>query len=249
MSDDLTHVLASWNYSPEHNTRIIEADDGRQVLQVRLPLGIEQYELDGRPDGGRPLGHDTFLDVLKERLETWRSEHGTDRGFTLKDEDVSMLQGEGILFYYRYLMLFQMDDFVRVERDTGHNLELTGFFEKYVEDEENRNAVLQFKPYIIRMHAMSRAMKLVERMSHDDALAVLESAVDHIESLPAIDTPAFSFERLRSINYLRASMKQIAEREPDEEKKLQEELQRAVDEENYERAAQIRDQLRDLGRP
>lgn len=249
MSDDLTHVLASWQYSPEHNVRIIEADDGRQVLQVRLPLGIEQYELDGRPDGGKPLGQDTYLDVLKERLDLWREEHGSDRGFALSEEDVSLLQGEGVLFYYRYLMLFQMNDFLRVERDTAHNLQLASFFEKYVENEENRNAVLQFKPYIIRMHAMARAMKLVERMHHDDALAVLQSAVDHIESLPTIDTPAFSFERLRSINYIRESMKQISEREPNEERKLQDELQSAVENENYERAAQIRDRLRDLHRP
>ena len=246
MSDDLTHILHSWNYSAENNTRIIRADDGREVLQVRLPLGVEQYELDGRPDGARPYGRDTVVDELDARLERYVAENGGDRGFALDDELLGQLQGEGVLFYYRYLMLFQLNDFVRVERDTAHNLVVARYFECYCEDEDSRNGVLQFKPYIIRMHAMARAMALVEDMFHEQALAILDGAIEEIEALHDIDTPAFSFEKIRSINYLRATVKQIAEWEPSQERKLREELQRAVEDENYERAAQIRDRLQEL---
>ena len=54
MKHDLSQLLHDWPYDPEHTMRIVTAGDGRSVLQVRLPLGIEQYELEGRPDGHEP---------------------------------------------------------------------------------------------------------------------------------------------------------------------------------------------------
>ena len=54
-SPDLRQILKAWPYDPEHDARIVRGDDGRELLQVRTPLGIEQYEMDGRPDGLRPL--------------------------------------------------------------------------------------------------------------------------------------------------------------------------------------------------
>ena len=66
--DDLTALLTNWPYDPEHTIRIIVAQDGRSVMQVRLPLGVEQYEMDGRPDGAQPYGFDSVLDRAHDRL-------------------------------------------------------------------------------------------------------------------------------------------------------------------------------------
>src|SRR5258705_442223 len=52
-SDDLTEMLRRWEYDENRPVRRLKAGDGREVLQVRLPLGIEQYEINGRPDGKR----------------------------------------------------------------------------------------------------------------------------------------------------------------------------------------------------
>jgi len=65
---DLTGLLRSWKYDQHNNMRQISTTDGRAVIQVRLPLGIEQYEMDGRPDGQRPQNHETYLAYLEERL-------------------------------------------------------------------------------------------------------------------------------------------------------------------------------------
>ena len=53
---DLRAILAAWPYDPDDDARIVRGDDGREILQVRTPLGIEQYELEGRPDADRPHG-------------------------------------------------------------------------------------------------------------------------------------------------------------------------------------------------
>ena len=81
MSADITDILREWEYDSDNQIRIVQADDGRQVLQVRQPLGIEQYELDGRPDGKRPYGRETALEEFQSRRENYVTSHGSDAGF------------------------------------------------------------------------------------------------------------------------------------------------------------------------
>jgi len=55
MADDSGPILRKWPYSDiDMNVRLIQGEDGRQKLQLRLDLGLMQMELDGRPDGRRP---------------------------------------------------------------------------------------------------------------------------------------------------------------------------------------------------
>ncbi len=246
MHMDLTHALQEWPYDPDDNIRIVDADDGRRVLQVRQPLGIEQYELDGRPDGQLPGGADSFVASLEARLAEHQLSYGTEEGFVLDHDDCVQMQAEGILFYYRYLLLFQLNDFERVIRDTDHNLRICHLLENFCEDEEDQNAVLQFKPYIYRMHTVSKAMLLVQRQDRPAARELIERAVSTIQAMPEIDSPAFQFEKVRSVNYLRSALEQIDDDSPDPVFKLQEELEDAVESEDYERAALLRDHIREL---
>ncbi len=246
MSFDLTALFRDWPYHSDDSIRIVEAEDGRSVLQVRQPLGVEQYELDGRPDGERPFNRESVVAELDNRLVEYREATGDDKGFELTHQDCTFMQSEGILYYCRYLLLFQLNDFERVIRDTGHNLRICELLENYCADKEDRNAVLQFKPYIVRMNAMARAMQQVRDNDSDEARTILDHAVDEIQALEKINSPAFQFERVRSVNYLRSARDQISDRPVDPKKKLEHQLRQAVDEENYERAAQIRDRIRGL---
>src|SRR5690242_1657239 len=101
---DLRAFLQSWPYDPDDDVRIIKAADGRELLQVRLPLGIEQYEINGRPDGARPYGKESVLQYHLERLAQTEREK---KPFSLSSEQCAELFSEGTLYYYRYLHLFQ----------------------------------------------------------------------------------------------------------------------------------------------
>ncbi len=248
---DLTRILEEWQYDTEQNVRIIIAEDGRSVLQVRLPLGIEQYEMEGRPDRREPYGFETVLASTEDRLRRHIVEHGSDTGFEISVEGAEELQAEGILFYYRYLLLYQLQYYDLVVRDTEHNVHLCDLLERYCPDEEARNAVLQFRPYILRMHAAARAMGIQHATLDGDAEQVLTEAIATIEGLEEIDTPAFQFEQVRSANYLRSMLRSISHGDHDsspQEASLQDELRDAIDREDYERAARLRDQIRDSGR-
>ena len=246
MNRDLTRLLAEWPYDSESTTRVIEADDGRSVLQVRLPLGIEQYELVGRPDGERPFGKESVLDEMESRVTEHIMKHGTDDGFQLSHEDCDLLHNEAILFYYRYLLLFQMNDYDRVAADTLHNLRMCRLFESYCYSDEDRDAVVQYKPYIVRMNAMARAMKAMKGQEKKSATSIIEEAIEDIESMEDLESPAFQFERIRSVNYLKSALKQLGPSDAPVESVLEEELDKAVREENYERAAELRDRIRTI---
>lgn len=245
-SGDITGILDSWEFDPDNQVRVIQADDGREVLQIRQPLGIEQYELDGRPDGKRPEGKTCFLEVLQEKLRDYLQASGTDEGFTITHEQFQALQNEGIIYYYRYLVLFQMGDFERTARDTEHNLQICDLVEKYAESLEDRKEILQYRPYILRMFAVAKAMISLHQKLKAAAKEILESAIEEIEGMPEVDTPAFQFERIRSLKYLRSTLKQVMEQKISPLDHLKKELDTAVEEENYERAAELRDRIRTL---
>jgi excinuclease UvrABC helicase subunit UvrB len=119
--------------------------------------------------------------------------------------------------------------------------------EKYLEVEEDKKEFLQYKPYIMRMNAISRAMISLHKEMKSSAEEILSSAISAIESMDEIDTPAFQFERVRSLNYLKATLKQIHEKKPSPTENLKSQLQQAVEEEDYERAAVLRDEIRKIG--
>jgi len=244
MNADISPILQEWPFEPERTLRVIMTPDGRRVMQVRLPLGIEQYELDGRPDGLRAGGMDTALAEFEERLARHVGEG--DGAFSMSHEDFSRLQAESLLFYYRYLMLFQISDFPRVVRDTEHNLRIAELVEQYSSLEEDRTALLQYKPYMIRMNCVSRSMLLIQQKEPAKARELLEQGIEAIKALAEIDSPAFQFEKIRSINYMKTALNQIGNTGNSPMEELRLELERAVQEENYEKAAELRDRLRGL---
>lgn len=44
---DLRQFLDSWPYDPAHNVRFARGANGREIIVVRQPMGIEQYEMEG----------------------------------------------------------------------------------------------------------------------------------------------------------------------------------------------------------
>ena len=246
MSFDITDLLSEWEFDPDDEYRVVPARDGRDVLQVRLPLGIEQYELDGRPDGDTPCGKESMLEEMTDRLSEYQHRHGNDAGFKIGRDDFALLQNEGVIYYYRYYILFQIGDYERTSMDTNHNLKICEIVERYAH-QDDKNDILQFRPYILRMNATARAMVLLGEGQNPQACAILERAIENVRRLPEVDTPTFHFERVRSLQYLRAALREIkANKVRPPVDRLRLELRDAVNNEEYERAAQLRDRIRDL---
>jgi hypothetical protein len=242
LDPDLKALLEAWAYDPDDCVRVVTLADGREVMQVRLPLGIEQYEIDGRPDGQRPHGAESALDY-----QISRSKNAGDSKFQLSPDDCVELFNEGVLYYYRYLHLFQINDWRRTLRDTDRNLLLFDFVRRHATRDEDKHYLEQWRPYVLRINAVSAAMLELAEDCHQKALLIVKTATDNIEALPEIDEDTFKFERQRSLDTLHELAEQIETTMPQTAlQKLETQLHQAVTAEHYEQAAQLRDRIRRL---
>ena len=241
---DLKALLESWPYDPEDCVRVVTLADGRNVMQVRLPLGIEQYELDGRPDGKRPLKAESLFDHHLAQLDKAKAA-GQESAFRLNPDECIELFNEGVLYYYRYLHLFQLKDWPRTVRDTTRNLRLFDFIHRHAARDEDKNYLEQWRPYVLRISAIAAAMIQLEANNHPNALAIIQTAAENIESLPDIDDETFKYERHRSLEALHELADQVEKTKPlTELQQLERQLHDAVTTERYERAAELRDRIR-----
>ena len=247
---DLRDALADWPFDPDNNARIVTGADGRDIMQVRTPLGVEQYELEGRPDGKRPRNLESLLEHHRARLAKAEAA-GKPGSFKLSGSDCAELFEEGVLFYFRYLHLFQIKEWQRTVRDTGRNLSLFDFVRKHAAREQDREHLEQWRPYIFRMHAIARTMLEWDAGRHDAALRIAHDAIAAIDALPDLDNETFRYEQERSVEALRDVIKQIEKSQPlSEVEILERALHHAVESEEFEKAAHLRDRLRTLrGQP
>jgi hypothetical protein len=236
----------SWPYDPENDARVVQGEDGRDLLQVRTPMGIEQYELDGRPDGLRPHGMETSLEYHQHRL-TQAKFAGHESDFELSPRECAELFQEGTLFYFRYVRLFQLKDWPRTIRDTERNLRAFDFLHRYARREEDQQFLEKWRPYILRVNASAAAMRDLEKGAYEAALKSARDGIQKVEALGDLDEETFKMERERSILALRELESQILKNRPlSELEQLEHQLRRAIDKQEFERAAQLRDRIRAL---
>lgn len=240
MSFDLTGMLAGWPYDPEnmlHNMRRVKAEDGRDVLQVREPMGIQQMEYEGRPDGQRPHGYATWLEYYTDQA-------GVNPGFTLEHDDCVNLMQEGILFYQRYLILYQMEDWAGVVRDTDRNLGYFDFTSRYAENREDALTLEQYRPYILRMNAVGKAQILRKNHRHEESIDLLRETLARIRRLDAVESPVFKMEQEKATNHLAQLIAEFRKSQPENElERLTRLKMEAVRREDFEAAARLRDQI------
>jgi hypothetical protein len=240
-SPDLRHLLRDWPFDPAQDARLVHGEDGREILQVRTPLGIEQLEMAGRPDGVRPHGLESALEYHRQRL----AQAQTD--FELSADDCAELFVEGTLYYCRYLRLFQLGRWAETVRDTTRNLRLFDFVRQYASREEDRDYLEKWRPYILRMNASVAGMLAVEKGAHAEALEIVNAAIQRIESLDEMNDETFKFEQQRSVATLHELAAQIEQNKPMAPlERLERQLHDAVAKQDFERAAQLRDRLREL---
>ncbi len=248
MSDsvDLRRLLQSWAYDPDNDARLARGDDGREILQVRTPLGVEQYEIEGRPDGLRPHGMESAFEFYAKRLAAAKA-GGREDEFGLNPQQCGELFTEGTLFYFRYVRLFQLKDWPRTIRDTARNMEVFDLVHRYAEREEDRQFLEKWRPYIIRVNATAAIMLELDKQSYESALKLANDAAGQIEGLGEMEDETFKFEQERSLGAMRELATQIQRNRPlSELEQLEHQLRRAIERQEFERAAQLRDKIRAL---
>ncbi|MDP6018985.1 MAG: UvrB/UvrC motif-containing protein [Candidatus Latescibacteria bacterium] len=246
MNPDITQLLSNWDFNPEANVRKIEGEDGIEKIQVRVDQGafqgILQLNLDGRPDGKRPYDTDFILDHY-EAL----SHDAGEGSFSLDGDACKELFDESARIYGRYVFLLQIKEYDRVVTDTERNMRLFDFVHRHAAQDEDRNNLQKWWPYILRIHATARAMLATDKSNYDEALEILAETRQQIEALTEVEAEEFFAEKDRSLEALDELVDELTGQRPlSERERLEQELEGAISREEFERAAQLRDQLRGL---
>jgi hypothetical protein len=249
MNFDISDLLNSWEYQAgQIVVRRFQGKDGKEKIQLRVDLGLLQMNALGRPDGKQPFGHETLFEHFKARLTAYKEEHeGSGDGFKLDAEDCSKLQQEAIQFHHRYICLFQLKDYPGVIRDTQRNINVFDFVEEYAEARELAWSVMQLRPQLLMMQVRARATMAQEGNDHPAAIAAIESGIEDLKAFfLKIDRPELA-EQSGEIQSLEAYLEEIRATRPlTEKERLENALEEAVRREDYEKAAQYRDKLKNL---
>ncbi|MGQ9629174.1 MAG: UvrB/UvrC motif-containing protein [bacterium] len=245
---DISGILEGWDYKPDEiSVRKIKGQDGKEKIQLRLDLGLLQMEMEGRPDGKRPFGKESLLDYYASLVEEHIAKYGTDKNFRLDSEDCAKLRQEGVQYYHRYLSLFQLEEYDGVERDTRRNIRLCDFLKKYAANEMDVLSMEQYRPYIVMMNARARAMISLRKKDYENAIREVENGIEIIKKFFKEYNQEHLADSCGEVEILRRVAESIREKMPSNPKEeLEKQLKVAIEQENYERAAKIRDQLRRL---
>jgi hypothetical protein len=241
---DLNNLLDGWPHEPgQVKARKIIGRDGREKIQLRIDLGLIQMELHGRPDGHRPNGFESLLQYHQAKAGSPSAGHS----YFLSEADVIALQQEGVQYYHRYLSLFQLRDFHNVIRDTERNLEMFDFVGEHCPDENSKWSLEQFRPYVIMMSTRARASLELQEGKSMSAVKVIEAGKEKIESFyRALGQPDL-IESSGELAFLSEWLREVRDAQPLTPLEMMErDLQRAIADEAYERAAELRDAIRSL---
>ena len=248
MTKDINPILEGWDYEPnEINVRIIQGADGKEKIQLRFDLGLLQMEIDGRPDGKRPFDKESYLEYYEDLAKRHFQKYGLDAPFCLDSRDCQRLQQEAIQYYHRYLSLMKLGDYQRVVRDTRRNLRVFDLVSKYTVNDEVKWGFEQYRPYVIMMLTRALGSISLEKKDYDEALRQVEKGVEEIiafyENNDRTDEVQESFE----VQFLYSWGEEIKQNKPlSKFEALQKKLDKAIEMENYEWAARLRDELKQI---
>ena len=251
MDYDIGPILRKWKHKPgEVTVRRITGSDGRAKIQMRLDLGLLQMEQDGRPDGARPHGCESLLKYHLGRLEQYKTANGVEIGFELTKKQCQGLREESVMYYYRYLSLFIMGQYRKVVRDTNHNLAVFDLCRKFAGRKVDRYTLEQYRPYVLMMNTRAQAQLEIEGNNLKDAMRTCETGIEKIASFfKQMSRPELA-ENSSELAILQALGEDIKGKLPTNPAEvLNADLVKAIDLEQYEKAAELRDRLRHLKGP
>ena len=235
---DIDTLLKHWEFQPgEVNARLLRARDGREVLQMRVDMGVLQLETDLRPDGSKPHGAETYYDYLVG--EAIRE----GDGFRLSKQQCGEADREFVQFYQRRLCWLSLREYRRAARDADHSLAFMDFVREHSPDEEWTLSHEQYRPFVLFHRVQAGALAALEDGGAEPAIREINAGLERFRELFERYGAGEQYaedELVRRLEQMRQSVRKKYEVGPT----LDEQLADAVRAEDYELAARIRDQIR-----
>jgi hypothetical protein len=234
---DIDDILADWPFEPgEVMARIVRGHDGRELLQMRVDMGLLQMEADGRPDGARPEGAETYFDYLLSLV----IHEGDD--FQLTEDQCSEADREFVQFYHRRICWLSLRKFRRAVKDADHTLAFMDFVKRHSPDEQWTLSHEQYRPFVLFHRVQAVALAELEEHGPEQAINEIRLGLERFRTIFAEYDAEEKFdedELVRRLTELQDSLREHYR----VGRTLDEQLAEAVASEQYELAAQLRDEI------
>ncbi len=251
---DLKIVLDGWPFDEgeeANNVRKIVGLDRRLKLQIRLREGVTQWEVEGRPDGRRPYGFESVLAYCRHLREQYLAcmPETESAGFHLDQGLLDDLEAELLDYTRRREAFMLLGDYSHALGDAVHAL---GILECVREWAEDSNIVFRFdrsRPQLVADRARAEALLEIQGEHLERALQALSRGIEEIEEFFRYHDLSGQIARSRHRRVLvdfRRSLRErcnIALTDAELLQALKAEQQVAIEQEDYEMAARLRDKL------
>ena len=237
-SRNISDILQDWDYDSQSiRARIVAGQDGEaDVLQMRVEMGIIQMAVDGRPDGIRPAGFATYLDYLLQEEISQGNE------WDLNDEQCMEVDREFMQFYQRRISWLSIKEYQQVVRDADHTLALMDFCKRHSPDDGWTIVHEQYRPFVLFHRTQAAAYHQLNESTPQAAIECINDGLNTIRSIFESHDLEEHFDEDELVSQLRDIRESLRD-EYSVGKTLHEQLAEAIASEQYERAAEIRDQL------
>ncbi|MCG3126240.1 MAG: hypothetical protein CHACPFDD_01070 [Phycisphaerae bacterium] len=248
MSLDLDEVLDGWTTPVgEVAARLITGRTGEPLVQLRIDLGLLQMSLEGRPDGKSYRDRSSALEYLTRELDGRRT--------TVTRNDWDELSREFLQSNYRRVALSHLAEerlsrgdtvtaremINRAIRDVEHCLRALDLHERAHGDAGPNG---QQRPTLVFNGTRLRTQLHVVEGRYDDAIEELRRGRDALEALLCeLGLESEQRESDPGIEYLNELERRIRE-QYGVSQTLRERLEAAIEDEDFEAAAAIRDEMR-----
>jgi hypothetical protein len=259
VTKDIGPVISGWDFEPDRvSVRIVTGNDGRDKIQLRLDLGLMQMEFDGRPDGQRINGLESWLEYYQQQQAAHDAANPDGAPFRLESEDCAKLQREGVQYYHRYVSFWHLERYELCARDTNRNLRLFAFVRDYARHKKDKLAFDQWRPYVTMMHTRAVATPLVELRDFETALGVIDAGIEKIHRFLEEYHLDGNADSCSELTHLLRWREQVVAKRPGRLPavkpqsplvRLREAMEKAIREERFEDAARLRDQIRSQDEP
>ena len=245
MKYDIGDLLSSWPFDPdEFIARRITARDGTEKIQIRIDMGVLQLDMQGRPDGQRPHGCGSLLEFHTSEVDQ------TTGGNALDEDACEDLFQEAWQYYQRYLSLFYLEDYEGVVRDTEHNLQIFQVVEEHASNDDVKWYFEQYYPHAIMMQARAQAMMALDEENYRAAMREVKRGIERIDEFVTGWEGEVGEDDFPELSFLRDWYEELEQERPlSRREQLERALTLAVEAENFEEAARLRDKLRTMTRP
>ena len=241
MNQDVDYILNHWPYKPGvAQPRLIQAGDNRQVIQLRIDLGLLQMETTGRPDGARPHGHATYFDYLQDQARLSRK---AGQKFALSDEQCHDADREFLQYYHRRMCWLALRQYSKAMRDADHTLGFMDFVKRHAPTEEYLHAHEHYRGFVLFQRTQAAAALQVENNAPEEAINEIRAGLELMRDFFAAYERQEEMEEDGMVQHLR-HVEATLRQQYHIDATLEEQLQQAISDEDYERAARLRDKLK-----